>query len=217
MIEALRLEEIKQVSSYDYFAACLTMTGDVYLWGKLSYIGLSDASSLQLVQRQKGVLEVACGYDHALILQEDGVYAIGYSCKGQCGLGYQRTKFTKVDGLDGKDIIKIACGFKCSAALTRSGQVYVWGRALCGIKDEPTTRPALIQLDDVVDISVGGAHVLALDRQDRVFAWGENECGQCGVNSSAEWINTPTHVPNVEIYRVLQITTGKLISVIKYQ
>ena len=55
--------------------------------------------------------QVACGWRHALILQEDGVYANGLNSNGECGLGdtVRRADFTKVDELDGKDVVKIAC------------------------------------------------------------------------------------------------------------
>ena len=48
------------------------------------------------------------------------------------------------------------CGVQCSAALTRSDQVYVWGSTLCGTKEKPNTRPMLMQPDDVtVSIFLG--------------------------------------------------------------
>ena len=219
LIETLCHNEIKQVSSYDYFVACVTTSGEVYFWGNLSQIGLSNASTPRLIQRQNRVHQVACGFDHALILQDDGVYAIGQNSKGECGLGdtVRRAEFTKVDELDDKDVVKIACSWKCSAALTRSGQVYVWGWALCGIQKEPTTRPMLMQLDAVIDISMDSRHILALDRQNRVYGWGQNDYGECGVNSGSNWINTPTHLPNMNGFRVLQIVAGYWNSFIKYQ
>ena len=63
---------------------------------------------------------------------------------------------------------------------------------------------------------MGGWHILALDRQNRVHGWGNNDYGRCGVDSSADWINTPTRLPQMNNCQILQTVAGAYHSFIKY-
>ena len=74
-----------------------------------------------------------------------------------------------------------------------------------------------MQLTDVIDISLSSSHIIALDRHNQAYAWGWNGSGECGVNSTAEWINTPTRIPSLDDCQILQIIAGDNASFIKYQ
>lgn len=94
-----------------------------------------------------------------------------------------------------------------TGAVSRDGDVYVWGRQPPGMDgggrirclpgaggtihksegedvDGDEGEVALVDIDggvDVVDVGVGAGHVLALTRAGRVFGVGENKNGQLGV------------------------------------
>lgn len=230
LVEELRHKEIKQVSKNG--RACVTMSGELYVWNfndKFWPKILTESMSPHLIQRKSRVLQVEYGRDHILILQEDGVYAISDKTSrantfGELGVGdcKKRNDFTKVEKLNGKDVVKIDCGIQCSAALTSSGHVYVWGKFICGALPgwvPFAVRPLLIKLDDVTDIAVGPRYILAVVKQTKVYAWGENERGTCGqpLNSDIDFVEKPTLVPDLGDRHILEITVGEDHVFIKYQ
>ena len=103
------------------------------------------------------ILAAACGEDHMLALSDEGqVFAWGLAANGRLGLGDiaaspadERTKTylampnlrafreshsyavppQRIDFLEGKGIVAIACGAMHSAAISDEGCVYTWG---CG-------------------------------------------------------------------------------------
>lgn len=94
-----------------------------------------------------------------------------------------------------------------TAAVSRDGDLYVWGRQPPGMDggkrirclpgaggtiskgegedvDGDQGEVALVDIDggvDVVDVGVGAGHVLALTRDGRIFGVGDNRNGQIGV------------------------------------
>jgi alpha-tubulin suppressor-like RCC1 family protein len=77
------------------------------------------------------------------------------------------------------DIIAADGGDAHSLALTRGGQVYVWGSSPLGdgtISDSPT-GVLVSGLADVIAISAGARHSLALTRDGRVYSWGASSGG----------------------------------------
>ena len=118
-------------------------------------------------------------------------------------------------GLDGKRVIKIQCGFECSAILTDDG-VYAMGTDLCG--GETRSMPTKIELpDEIDDISIGEAHILAKTTTGQVFAWGSNseDCaGACGVGTNSD-VEKPIRVQLPDNVVVVDISAGKKYSIIK--
>ena len=119
-----------------------------------------------------------------------------------------RHNFANIEFLDDKQVVKVVCGHFNSAALTRTGELYVWGRGLYGSEDVIVTRPKQIQIDKLVDISLRYKHILAITADNRVYSWGYNKYGHCGVHSNSEWINEPTLVPSLTDCDILQIKAG---------
>jgi len=58
----------------------------------------------------------------------------GYNVYGQLGLRdrLDRSRFTPIPALRGRGIVALACGDHHSAAVSRSGEVWLWGRGDCG-------------------------------------------------------------------------------------
>merc|ERR1712179_214215 len=108
--------------------------------------------------------------------------------------------FNKIDQFDSIEVIKVQAGWDTSAVLTKSGEVYVFGKW-----DKTVyTEPHLVnELTDVVDISISHQHILALTANNELFAWGYNGYGQCGVGSDAKYIPTPTRVVGLEDKEIL--------------
>ena len=226
IIESLRNTRITQVAAFLNIATCVSEDSRLFIWGDCDELGLGSFSIPSRFESpteitdnfNSPVLQVALGSAHLLVLCGDGLYAIGENESGQLGIGSKvdRPEFVKVETLNDKYITKIQCGAFCSAALTSNGEVYTWGRHVCGLEEDATNLPKLMEIDNVIDISVGEFHMLALDKDNHVFAWGLNKYGQCGVGLEDHHILTPTKLPGIEGCKILQLATGGTHSLVRY-
>jgi len=125
-------------------------------------------------------VEVACGVFHTLFLTgEKKVYSTGGNSFGQLGTGDKKSlsKPGRVLGLEGKPVVKIACGHH-SAALTETGELFVWGTGVFGEFLYPHQFEMPLR---VIDLGVGGSFGCALDELKDVYVWGANSNGELGV------------------------------------
>jgi alpha-tubulin suppressor-like RCC1 family protein len=84
------------------------------------------------------------------------------------------------------DVVK--CGFWHSLALTKNGEVFVWGLISTDKFHEEICQVTPKKLDGfggekIVMISCGYKHSMALTESSRVFSWGKNIFGQLGTRN----------------------------------
>ncbi|CAE7269304.1 HERC5 [Symbiodinium natans] len=153
------------------------------------------------------IVSVACGKDHLLLLDSSGrPWALGDPCAGgvacsdqlshevsQCAEFFRipnaecpaaLTRATPVMALWSVHLTKVACGSGHSVALSRSGDVFAFGRALARPDLETlgsTTwrRPRKVPISGMEDVAAGDSHVAAVCRLGDTYLWGENVHGQC--------------------------------------
>ena len=74
------------------------------------------------------VRDVACGGGHTLVaLEGDGVMAWGQGDALGVGDGEGRQVPTRIRGLDGAEVVRVAAGWKHSGAIDHAGRLYMWG------------------------------------------------------------------------------------------
>ncbi|XP_056109531.1 probable E3 ubiquitin-protein ligase HERC3 [Rhinichthys klamathensis goyatoka] len=103
-------------------------------------------------------------------------------------------------GLENKQVIQIACGDQHSMALTRDGQLFVWGdnsHGQLGLEKEQSSSLSAQRVESLdgiplAQISAGGDHSFVLSLSGVVFGWGKNSAGQLGLGDT-----TDRHVPTV--------------------
>lgn len=130
------------------------------------------------------------------------VYTFGDPRHNTLGRDLQVTPSTKpglVDALDGVPIMKVSSGGWITAALSREGDLYIWGgrtgdgELVEGLQDLEGSDVSLVDLGgglDVVDIAVGGGHLAALTADGRVWMVGRGyngQIGDVGVGFQREW------------------------------
>uniref|UniRef100_A0A672K970 Regulator of chromosome condensation 1 n=1 Tax=Sinocyclocheilus grahami TaxID=75366 RepID=A0A672K970_SINGR len=89
-------------------------------------------------------------------------------------------------GLDNRQVIQIACGDHHSMALTKDGQVLVWGEnshGQLGLRKDHPGSPSAQHVQSLsgiplAQISAGGDHSFVLSLSGVVFGWGKNSAGQ---------------------------------------
>ncbi|KAJ8735078.1 hypothetical protein PYW08_014328 [Mythimna loreyi] len=170
----------------------LTSNGIVYCGLLPSYVDTSHCKGK--------VIDAKCGYEHFIILTEDGkVYTWGNGRRLQLGHGdiTNQEVPTELDALAGIKIIKISAGGWHSLALSEFGDLYAWGwndTGQLGIKNvskESYSIPTLIDLFDereaiveknTKDIACGSRHSAIVLEDNTVWATGCNKYGQLGLS-----------------------------------
>ena len=171
--------KIEQISVGVEYSAVLTDSGAAYLF---------DATEGKIMRQltDKKCISVMCGQEHVLLLTENGrVLSYGRGSRGQLGHGDVENVVDGaaklIDGLDGVPIKSIAVGGWHSMALSREGDVYVWGwneSGQLGYSRETISMKALplpleISDDDCfVAISAGSRHSMAVSENGILFGWG---------------------------------------------
>ena len=101
-------------------------------FGQLGLGGTNDYSTFTQVTTNinNDVKQIACGYDHTIILKNDGSsWVTGGNVNGQLGLGdtTNRTTFTQVTTNINNDVAQIACGYRYTIILKNDGSIWACG------------------------------------------------------------------------------------------
>jgi alpha-tubulin suppressor-like RCC1 family protein len=192
------LDDITAIDFRQNQSLALHRSGSLFVWGNNAdgRLGLGAPGSPDTATRSaptevpnlSGVLAATFGFDHTLVLLEDGtVRSFGDNSSGQLGDGSTEDRHypVTVAGLD--DVIQLVGGSKHSVALRRDGSVWAWGRNEFGNlgqgsadKDPHPTPSQIPGLVAVEHIASGRDHILALRSDGTVVSWGLNQSGQVG-------------------------------------
>ncbi len=181
----------------------LDKNGYAYTWGKnnggsLGIIGTNaDQYSPVRINNIAGIIDVAAGEYHAMILTSDGtVYTTGRNTSGQLGRDVQKSEYFEKVELGAK-IAYIEAGNRSSAAIDVSGRLWVWGENSngqlgLGINDNRVNEPRLVTTikEIVQNASIGENHIHVVTNTGRLYVAGSNNRGQLGIGKSIDKINT---------------------------
>ncbi|XP_051738887.1 probable E3 ubiquitin-protein ligase HERC4 [Ctenopharyngodon idella] len=165
--------------------------------GKVSVLSLRgegrnyDGKLKQLqLKKNDRIRSIVCGGAGAVLLANGGRVLIMD----------KSTVCRPLKGLENRQVIQITCGDQHSMALTKDGQLFVWGEnshGQLGLKKEHPGSPSAQQVKSLcgiplAQISAGGDHSFVLSLSGVVFGWGKNSAGQLGLGDT-----TDRHVPTV--------------------
>ncbi|RLN96816.1 hypothetical protein BBJ28_00012064 [Nothophytophthora sp. Chile5] len=218
-VEALSDQHVVSVACGQYHTMVVTASGKAFGFGKNDYGQLGmDAMENQMspVQVRGGLekqncLEIRCGYYHSIVLCSGAhLYAFGRNDYGQLGLGranasstanlqlqQQRFPFARlVEELEGKEIIRFACGCYHTVAVSDNGVMYVFGRNNHGQLGTGDTNERMYPypIDDFVGkrvamVAAGFYHTIVLtggkDEEKNDQDSGGNEQGESLSQSSS--------------------------------
>ena len=230
------ITEMVDVAAGVGFGVALDGEGQIWTWGSRQEGQLGDgiiadctddanlenpvsirsfASSIKIDEDMSSrVVAVEAGIDFVLALTADGhVYAWGGNRQGQLGNGgfaaqATPTLVTTADGQPLNGITQISAGGRSAAAVTATGEVYVWGENRDGQLglgyhgEYRRERRAILNpsLENIKAIDLSTYHAIALDKLGRVYAWGSSELGALGYqdndlqNEGGTVQSTPTTV-----------------------
>lgn len=125
----------------------------------------------------------------------------------------------KVKSLSGRGLREIKGGMKHSVALTRDGEVLVWGcmdgyqmgldmkmfeddendaRVIRDERGRPRIllEPTALPIPPCVSVAAGVDHSLAVTREGKAYSWGFNDSGRCGHGPEEDEICVATVIDN---------------------
>lgn len=180
---------ISEISAGFNHSCVLSAENRVFSFGANSFGQLGNGSKFkQLVPKEtcefsKKIAKISCGYNFSLFLTQQGsVFSCGDNSFGQLGLGksYLNAAIpTQIVFPEENEAIERVSVGRFSAAVTKTGKIYVWGmNLLCN-----SFVPKLINLKKKLrDVAVGGDFAVAV-AEEGVFVWGGNEDGELGMGN----------------------------------
>ena len=199
----------------------LMSDGSVYACGSGSQGALGDGKKMNRykpvrVKMPSGVLvsDICAGWMHSMAITSDGeCYVWGSGSYHQLGLGseFDVPSPARLE-LGGETVSHMSGGIFHSAAVTASGNVYVWGRASpqgnqLGVKGAKAfPHPHKISLKNVQKVYCGLQHTLFLSKEGTVFSCGNNIDGALGV-ADMQVQEEPVEVRGLQ-GRVLECSVG---------
>eukprot|EP00043_Microstomoeca_roanoka_P017876 m.188057 g.188057 ORF g.188057 m.188057 type:complete len:1956 (-) comp16717_c2_seq1:255-6122(-) len=216
------LRHVARVACGRRHSGAVTKSGQLFMWGCNHHgrLGLGDENDRHepaLVLGIPPVQMVACGDRHTVALTRDGhVYSWGCGEQGRLGVTSPHRKMPTpmlVSGLS--EIVKVVCGCNSSAALSASGQMYVWGTGrsyrLGNNSIAARWRPGVLSdlaLVKLVDISLGHEHGAAVSDKGAVYVWGSNDSSQLGGCTDAAVSPVPRMHPELSQKGLNRIECG---------
>lgn len=241
LIESLKGTFIIKISCGKAHSIAIDNNYNLYTWGAgaCGQLGVEDIHTLPVdddgypfqpipkiskILKGKEIIKGSCGDVHTVVLTKKGeVYSFGGGSFGQLGLGavskmpldsdsypFMPTP-TRIESLNGIDIVDISCGDSHTMAIDKEGKLYSWGAAACGqlgIDNLATlpkdgegnpyeADPKLVTFFEnmkVIQVSCGESHTLVLIEGGIVFSFGNSNSGQLGFiekKDKSQKINKP--------------------------
>ncbi|XP_051730357.1 probable E3 ubiquitin-protein ligase HERC4 isoform X2 [Ctenopharyngodon idella] len=179
--------------------------------GKVSILRLRDEGSnhvgklKQIQLKNDRIRSIVCGGAGAVLL----AYA------GRVLIMDKSAVCRPLKGLGNRQVIQITCGDQHSMALTKDGQLFVWGEnshgqlglgkgELSTLSPQPLKSMCGIPL---AQISAGGDHSFVLSLSGVVFGWGKNSAGQLGLGDTTDR-HVPTIVNSLNRKKIVSISCG---------
>jgi alpha-tubulin suppressor-like RCC1 family protein len=228
---------ITQIAAGGYHCLLLADDGTVFSFGQNDLgqtgLGIDDWSSTTVATpidttnlAGKTISQVAAGWDHSLLLADDGtVFSFGDNWGGATGLGADTDDTliaTPIDAtnLGGKTITQVAAGAGQSLLLADDGTVFSfgwngYGETGLGTSDGSTLIATPIDTtnlggETITQVAAGASHSLLLADDGTVFSFGWNGYGETGLGTTdgSTLVATPIDTVNLSGMRVIGLSAG---------
>lgn len=219
-IKALEGVPIQKLAKGYGYTIALLEDNTLYGWGwkEETLLGISTLPALEpqrlAVPVDETIVDISTGQDHVMLLTESGkIWVWGIGNYGNIGNGY--TFYIAEEPIELPTfcddlVVKIVTDTFTNAAITESGDVYIWGAQTYSQEEAVyVTEPTKVEgLDDIhiVQVSLGRCAAF-LSEDGKVYTWGQNFLGECGVGDRYAQV-TPVQVTALDLEKIVQISSG---------
>ncbi|XP_050535900.1 RCC1 and BTB domain-containing protein 2-like isoform X2 [Daktulosphaira vitifoliae] len=147
----------------------------------------------KIYESQLKVSQVACGFEHVVILMENGsIFSVG-SGHGELN---EEERPRLLNYLDGIKVISVSAGGWHTAAISECNDLYMWGwnhSGQLGICNSPESNGILIAAEPVLiewpeeteieQVSLGSRHSMVLSKKNILWGCGWNAHKQLGIET----------------------------------
>ncbi|XP_007439326.3 E3 ISG15--protein ligase HERC5-like, partial [Python bivittatus] len=204
-------EALCQISCQQGYLAVAKTPKTVLLLGQAKdeqHQHLAGSRSCIYLKEKIKIHSLDCEASHLLILSTNGKLS-------EHNTAAKGTKPRLLKELRNKQIVQIACGDHHSMALSKGGELFVWGQnehGQLGVGREMdlTEEPQLVRALEgipLVTIAAGSAHSMAISVFGTVYSWGKNTFGQLGLGDTKDRY-IPANVKALEHKKTVFISCG---------
>jgi len=225
LVEALKEVRIVKAAGGGNHSAFVTDDGRVFTTGCGYFHATGHPTEQHLhvpkcvdaLKAQK-VVDITCTAIGCITSCVDGsCFSWGENEKGQCGSGAISKHVPQPQPVAlpaGTEIAQVSSGKKWTLAVTRAGEIYMWG--FDPIKEIVVSTPVVIPLPGPAAIvSTSHKHAIILMRDGSVIGWGVNTLGALGDGTKGTTIPPPGVKMHVAPeYKVTSVHTGALHSLV---
>lgn len=169
----------------------------------LIVILLLGTNNMNAVETSKGVVDIAVGGYHGMVLWSDGTVSVwGQGLYGALGLASSSNNYVVTENPNISNVISIAAGTKSSFAILNDGTVWAWGENGNDALGVPTVvskaySPVQVpNLTNIIKVVAGADGGLALKDDGTVWSWGKNSYGEAGQGHQNP-VTTPTQITSL--------------------
>ncbi len=206
----------KHVCFYDAFQSVSDPDCIVYAMGAVDDDSHSRVLHPIVVEPLLGVaiIQVCCGGQHLGCLSDAGeIYTWGRGGFGRLGHGTfaHATTPRLVEGLRGIHCQQVVCGFAYTAAVSKDGELYMWGAGENGrlglgdTQDRHIPSKVTVLGKRVKQVFAGSVHTCVLLDDGSVYSFGKHEYTGHGADTD---VLLPRRIPAFDDVRVAQVSVG---------
>ena len=210
---------VSYIACGQYHTAAVSNSGRLFTWGsgkwgQLGHGVRQDERFPRKVDTEKALgsfIKVACGDRHTAVLNDQGgIITFGNGQHGQLGHGngldcLKPTLLTNGELAQHK-IVALDCGATTTAAVTETGQLYLWGFGESlhpkGVSNVLESPRQVRMKEAVKQVACGLGHVLLLTEAGDVYAFGVASMGQIGHGTKNSVRNPRLVLRGKEIYQI---------------
>ena len=185
----------------------------------------------------EAAVQISAGAAHVGLVHKSGqLYVWGMGASGRLGLdlteGGDPQKDSHepklVQALNGRPVVRVACGYSHTGAVVSGGDLYMWGSAAngkCGLGDIVDTEECycsvptriIVGKEDkrVIKISCGAAHTGVITEQGQLYMFGCGDGGRLGLGEKNYHTSyEPTLTTSLLHERISQVSCGNTTTIV---
>ncbi|KAK9826396.1 hypothetical protein WJX81_007348 [Elliptochloris bilobata] len=219
LVEALKGQPVGSIAAGGEHSIVALRSGGAVSWGWGRYGNLGDGTRVDRTLPTQGqpVASVSAGAEHSVAVTAAGaVFAWGWGRYGCLGDGAREDRWApvQVNGLEGRVLRQVACGWRHTVVVDVDGGVYTFGWSKYGqlghgdCQDQLAAKAVeALRGKRVMLVSGGWRHTVVADEAGHTFSWGWNKFGQLGTGDTAD-TNLPKRVEGLEGGEVVLLACG---------